>query len=100
MRVTVLCLALLLPAPAFADGASEGEGSLGDGLGLVQEGTRMLLRGLMAEIEPGLRELQERIGDLSAYHPPEVLPNGDILIRRRTPQQADPPDPPGDEVEL
>ena len=72
----------LLAVPATAE-----EDGLREGLSLLQEGTRMLLRGLMAELEPGLRDLQDRIGDLSAYHPPEILPNGDILIRRREPLQ-------------
>ncbi len=76
-----------LPATAEEDGLREG-------LSLLQEGTRMMLRGLMAELEPGLRELQDRIGDLSAYHPPEILPNGDILIRRKEPLD------PSEEIEL
>lgn len=32
---------------------------------------------------PTLSALQDALGDLQMYHPPEVLPNGDILIRRR-----------------
>jgi hypothetical protein len=36
------------------------------------------------------------IGDVRNYHAPEMLPNGDIIIRRRVPV-ADPPD---DEVEI
>jgi hypothetical protein len=27
------------------------------------------------------------IGDLRNYHPPEKLPNGDIIIRRKTPAE-------------
>ncbi len=76
-----------LPTAAEEDGLREG-------FSLLQEGTRMMLRGLMAELEPGLRELQDRIGDLSAYHPPEILPNGDILIRRKEPLD------PSEEIEL
>ena len=79
----------LLAVPAAAE-----EDGLREGFSLLQEGTRMMLRGLMAELEPGLRELQDRIGDLSAYHPPEILPNGDILIRRKDPLE------PGEEIEL
>jgi hypothetical protein len=30
-----------------------------------------------------LQDLNGMIGDVSAYHAPEILPNGDILIRRR-----------------
>ncbi len=64
-----------------------------------------MLRGFMTEIEPQMRELErglealepeiqgflDRMRGMAQYHPPEVLPNGDILIRRR---QAD--DPPSD----
>jgi len=34
---------------------------------------------------PALRDLEEKIDDLNAYLPPEVLPNGDIIIRRKVP---------------
>ena len=95
MRKILLPLALILATSAAT---AEEDGGLRDGFGLIQEGTRLLLRGLMDEIEPGLRELHDRIGDLSTYHPPEVLPNGDILLRRRVP--LEPEDPPGEEIEL
>ena len=91
-----IALALLLSAPA----ATAEEGGPREGLGLIEEGTRQLLRDLLSEVEPGLRDLRERFGDLSAYHAPEVLPNGDILIRRRSA-----PDPledrdPAEDIEL
>ena len=98
MRRCLLPLALILASSAAAE--TEAEGGLRDGFGLIQEGTRLLLRGLMDEIEPGLRELQDRIGDLSTYHPPEVLPNGDILLRRKVPLDPEAPEPPGEEIEL
>ena len=56
-----------------------------EGLSLLQEGTRLLLEGLLKELGPALLELQGRIIDLNAYYPPEVLPNGDIIIRRKVP---------------
>lgn len=47
------------------------------------------------ELAPALEELAETLGDLSQYHPPEVLENGDIIIRRKTPKPpADKPDDP------
>lgn len=51
------------------------------------------LRGMIAEMGPALNELAELIGDLNAYHPPERLPNGDILLRRKSPPPPDTPDP-------
>ena len=49
---------------------------------------------MIDEMEPALKEFVERMGpaletlleaveDFSAYHPPEVLPNGDIILRKK-----------------
>ena len=103
-----LCLGtLLLTTPAFAqerDGASD----LEEGMDLMTEGARRLLEGLVGEAEPRMRDLADAlrefdfsqldIDDLSAYHPPEKLPNGDIIIRRRRP--AGETAPMDDEIEL
>ena len=43
------------------------------------------LDGLMADMEPALRDLAGLIGDIRNYHPPEMLPNGDIILRRKAP---------------
>lgn len=48
-----------------------------------------LLEGLGRRVEPYLRDLAEMLGDLNRWEAPVVLPNGDILIRRRP---APPPD--------
>ncbi|MBR9864044.1 MAG: hypothetical protein GYB24_11450 [Rhodobacteraceae bacterium] len=37
------------------------------------------------ELGPAMEDLAERLGEMSTYHAPEVLENGDILIRRKTP---------------
>ena len=77
--------------------ADDEQGVLGEGLSLIDRGARMLLRGLMDEIEPALRDLGTTIDDLSAYHAPEIMPNGDIIIRRKVPLTP----PPGeDEVDI
>lgn len=82
----------------------------------MQEGARLFFRGLMSEMEPTLDELQgamrefqpmmqdfltemgpalrdilEEVEDWSAYHPPEMRDNGDIVIRRKTPPAPDAP---------
>lgn len=74
----------------------------------MEEGARLFFRGLMEEMEPALRGLEGMAGDLepalrqfaqemgpalrdllatvedwSAYEPPVVLPNGDIILRRK-----------------
>ncbi|WP_371168548.1 hypothetical protein [Aliiroseovarius sp. 2305UL8-7] len=68
---------------------------LSEGAELLSQGFKLLLEGLANEVEPmadqwaeGWAGLVERFGDLNAYHPPETLPNGDIIIRRRTPLDA------------
>ena len=97
-------LALLPLSPAAAQSAEEGD--MQDGIDLLEEGAKLFLRGLMDEMEPALRQLQEgmepalrdlmeKLDDLDAYHLPEVLPNGDIIIRRKTPLE-----PEDDEIEI
>ena len=58
---------------------------------------RDLERGLQ-DIEPELQGLLDQMRDMTRYHPPEILPNGDILIRRRQSDDDDPdaPDSPED----
>lgn len=80
------------------------------GISLLEEGAKLLLRGLMSEVEPGLKELEgavreigpqigtqmEALGpqlreltrmmkDVTNYEMPVMLENGDILIRRKAP---------------
>ena len=62
------------------------------GLSLMQEGTRLLMQAIIAELGPAWAELQTLMGNLSAYYPPEVLPNGDIIIRRKIPLVPEEPD--------
>ncbi|MGB3554688.1 MAG: hypothetical protein WBA25_08620 [Jannaschia sp.] len=76
---------------------------------VMERGLRLFMDGLMREMEPALRDLEglaqdaapllerlqrelgETVGDLNRYHPPEILPNGDILIRRRETPDPDLP---------
>ncbi|MGI1663106.1 AAA+ family ATPase [Palleronia sp. KMU-117] len=89
MRQLVMMTALWLAAvPAAAQ-----DSDIDEGRDLLSEGTRLLLRGLLAEMEPALRGLQGALRDLDAYHAPEILPNGDIIIRRKTPEERAVPAP-------
>lgn len=48
------------------------------------------LRNFMAEMGPALTELLSKVEDWNRYHPPEILENGDIIIRRKiAPPNAD-----------
>ena len=97
-------LVLVFIAAALPAAAQEAE----DPPSLMERGAQMFLEGLMAEVEPRLDDLQglaqefgsamrgfftemgpafrdllSEVEDWSAYHPPEILPNGDIIIRRK-----------------
>lgn len=57
------------------------------------------MRGFMDEMGPAMMEILEDVKDWSRYEPPEVLENGDIIIRRKpeqepVPEVAPPPDEP------
>ncbi|MBM1815273.1 hypothetical protein [Pseudosulfitobacter pseudonitzschiae] len=80
----------------------------GEGLSLMERGARMFMEGIMKEMEPAidnlgelaeefgpamrsfaetmgpaLRDLMGQVEDWSVYDAPEILPNGDIIIRRK-----------------
>ena len=114
--IPVTFAAALAVTPAIA-----ADDDLSDGIDLLSEGTQLLLRGLMGEIEPAFRDLesvekmlrdlmaemspdlqdlQDALRDLSIYHPPEILPNGDIIIRRRIPKSTLPEPGENGEIEL
>lgn len=95
MRHILFAISLAFaPHAALAD-----DSDVGRGLSMLEEGVGLMLQGLLSEIEPRLSQLEEALGELNAYHPPEILPNGDILIRRRTPVEPPAPEP-GQEIEL
>lgn len=112
MKQIVLAATLGLVTATFAHAEEEERGLI-----LMEEGARLFLEGIMREMEPAidelekfademeprlrdfaqemgpaLRDLMGEVKDWSAYHPPEVLPNGDIIIRKKTPEEmeADP----------
>ncbi|EAR49677.1 hypothetical protein OG2516_03443 [Oceanicola granulosus HTCC2516] len=110
MKRLILSAALslaLLPAHAQQDDPPANE-PVEDGLNLMEEGAKLLFRGLLNELEPalddleglseemrdGLRlfademgpaivEMMRLIDEITYYERPEILPNGDIIIRRR-----------------
>jgi hypothetical protein len=86
----IACLCLALPAQAQEEER---------GRDLMAEALRLFMQGFMAEMEPAIEDLELFLRDLNAYHPPEVLPNGDIIIRRKTPLERE-AEGEGGEVEL
>lgn len=109
--ITVAATLTLAPLTVTAQEAGEAEGR-----SLMERGAELFLEGLMDEMAPALQEFQklaeemgpafldfaeqmgpalrdlmQKVEDWSAYHPPEILPNGDIIIRRKTPAEMDAP---------
>ncbi|MFY0681272.1 MAG: hypothetical protein JXR13_11910 [Thalassovita sp.] len=117
-----LCLSAVLAVQAGLAQAEPDE----DGLSLMEEGARLFLRGILEEMEPALDDLRglgddlepalrqfvlemgpalkELLGSfdgISQYHAPELLPNGDILLRRKAPAEpAGEGDAPQDQIDL
>jgi hypothetical protein len=105
-------------AEAEPEAGAEPPGGVQEGFSLLEEGTKLILRGLMNEMEPALRdmgedlesaltemqpamrELARLIGDIRNYHPPEMLPNGDIILRRKVPPDPREPAPEGGPIDL
>jgi hypothetical protein len=125
MRLTLAFL--LFATPALAQDAAPAPQAEDDGFSLMEEGAKLVLRGLMSEMEPALdemgkaldemgpalegfgaevgpklRQLVAMIDDFKNYDAPVMLPNGDILIRRNAPlaPKADPGPGPNGEIEL
>ncbi len=94
-------IALLTAGPLAAQQAD-------DGPGLMERGMEMFLKGLRDEMSPALEhmrklsdeygpalfsfleemgpafgEMLDQVQDWTAYHPPEMLPNGDIILRKK-----------------
>lgn len=92
MKKIALIPMIFLAAPALAEDApSDAE----EGWNLLREGSKLLLEHLFEEMGPALDELEGYVDDLNAYEAPVILPNGDILIRRKpevTPEEPSIPD--------
>lgn len=70
-----------------------------DDLMALAEDMEPALREFVSEMGPAFVELLGQIEDLSAYHPPEMLPNGDIILRKKTPEEIA-EEPLEDEIEI
>jgi hypothetical protein len=100
MKHIIIAFALTL-SPAMAQ-----EADTEKGLSLLEEGAGLVLRGLMSDMEPAmqdmakalqeaepmLRDLMAQMDDLTNYHAPEMLPNGDIIIRRKLAVEMEAPE--------
>lgn len=87
------CLAAA-PIPAISQGQTD---EVEEGLNLLSEGARRLLEELTEELTPLLRQLELQLEELQSYEAPEILPNGDIIIRRKPDPDPAPDDPSPDD---
>ncbi|MGB3243104.1 MAG: hypothetical protein WBB25_01105 [Sulfitobacter sp.] len=103
---------LLSPFIALAILASSVLAQEDRGLSLMERGAKLFMEGILKEMEPAIEEFEgladqmgpalklfademgpklaeilDQVEDWSVYEAPEMLPNGDIIIRRK-------PDPP------
>ena len=112
--VPVICAASLMLSPVSAQDSGE------EGSSMMERGMMLFLEGLREEMSPTLRDLQglveeygppmqsflremgpamaeilEEVEDWSRYELPEILPNGDIIIRRKPDEtpEAEPEEP-------
>ena len=89
-RITPIVLAALVAAAPVAAQDDTENRELREGAEMMSEAFKLLLDGLSKEMEPLAEEwseFMEELGDLRNYEAPEELPNGDIIIRRKTPQE-------------
>lgn len=75
--------------PEIEEGWVEG---LSDLQGLMDE-IGPSLQSFLAEMGPALAEIADQVQDWSVYELPEILPNGDIILRRKTPLSPSDPLP-------
>jgi hypothetical protein len=117
MRTVKTCVVIAALCLSSVPAAAEDKNA---GRSLMEQGMELFLKGLqdeiaptldgfsalMEEIGPGLQGFLEEMGpklgavfskveDWSTYHAPEMLPNGDIIMRKKTPEEIGEPD--GDE---
>ena len=104
-HILILIAGLTIPVAGLAQTTDDSE--IGEGFSLMEEGAKLLFRGIISEMEPAIDEFADLAVDLeptlemlatemgpaliglfqtldsvSHYAQPEILPNGDIIIRR------------------
>lgn len=98
-RIALICLLAAMPALAQETAPEGPEPGAPEPF---SRGVDRFLRDLFTEMEPTLRELRGIIGKLDDYEAPEILPNGDIIMRRKEPNAPAPEETPreGEVIDL
>ncbi len=109
---------LVISLGAASVSAQEADGT-DRGLSLMERGAQLFMEGIMKEMEPAisdlegladdigpamkdfarnmgpkLKEMFDKVDNWAAYQAPEMLPNGDIIIRRKPDHPMVPPEEP------
>ncbi len=117
--IAATAFASLMALPAAA------QGEMDEGLSLMEQGAQLLLQGLMDEMGPTMSELKglteemgtamaqlgeqmgpalmdlmSKVDDIRNYEAPELLPNGDIIIRRSPDAPLYVPDTESGEIDI
>ncbi len=79
-------------AQLFFEGLMQEMAPAIDELSKLMEEAGPALQSFVAEMGPKLLAVLEEVKDWSVYEAPEVLPNGDIIIRRKPDRPHAPPD--------
>lgn len=80
----ILAIGLVLPGSGQAQDI---RGELED----FGKGAGKLIERLLKELTPEFERLKDEIEALDRYDPPEILPNGDIIIRRKRAPEGETP---------
>ncbi|WP_323786100.1 hypothetical protein [Thalassovita sp.] len=108
--LTAALTVTLMAQPVLAEDQTQPPAEEAEGFSLMEEGAKLFFKGIMQQMEPALddlqqlsedmepalrqfvqemgpalRDLMEKVDDITLYHPPELLPNGDIILRRKQP---------------
>jgi len=95
-RFALILAAALVAAPVATSVAAQEpkeQSPLGE-IAPLLDGLRGLMEGWAQDAMPLMQDLADKMSDLNAYEAPEVLPNGDIIIRRKPEAEPDPDAPP------
>lgn len=75
-------------AELFMEGLrKEMEPALDDFLGLADQ-IGPAMQSFLQEMGPALAEIAAQVEDWSTYEAPEILPNGDIILRKKQPDES------------
>lgn len=117
-KIAIAATAVTLAAPTWAETPQSGGSLMRKGVELFFQGLQTELEPAMSEMQklveeltpelrnfaeqmgPALKDMMDQVDDWSMYEAPQILENGDIIIRRVQPQDQAPIVSPEEEIEL